>query len=74
MKLEAGNTETFLVDNIPRQRGDYEIFANITRFGLRRASGDFLLIDHFSTFSDNDDNGFASVQAVVDYVKVFIFV
>jgi len=73
MKIESGNTEYFLIDNVPYQRGNYEIKANSTRFGLRRPNGEFLLIEPYTEFTDNADGSFANVQAVVDYVKTFIF-
>jgi len=73
MKIEAGNTEYFLIDNIPYQRGNYEIKANAIRFGLRRPNGEFLLIAEYTEFTDNTSSDFANVQALVDYVKTFIF-
>ena len=74
MKIEAGNTEHFLIDGIAYQRGIYEIKANATRFGLRRQNGEFLVIGEYTEYTDDLDAGFANVQAIADYVKTFIFV
>ena len=79
MKIEPGNEEHFLIDDIPYQRGACRIFVNSTRVGLKE-NGQFIeireksVVDELSAFTNSSDSSFENIQEWIDYVKTFIFI
>jgi len=76
MKIESGDSETFVIDGLPYQRGIYEPFVSKdgTRFGLKRQNGTFLVVGKYDEFKNSSDVTFENVTTIVAYVKTFIFI
>lgn len=78
-KLENGINGSFRLNGIPHQKGIYEPVVNSSLFGIRRvgtrgADSDFIALPQdYSSWTDNTDTPFATMQDLLDYLEAFFF-
>ena len=80
-KIEAGNLQFFLINSIPKQRGEYEIVTDLAGatelLGIRMVGRDGWVegceLQEVSNYTDNANTPIPSLNAFFSYVTPFFF-
>ena len=77
IKISAGNDQYWLLDDVPHQRGQFDISAKIGQevveiFNLSTLKS--VARGNFDEFSPDGTTPYASTQALIDDLKTFFFV
>lgn len=78
-KIEANTAQSFKIDNVPYQKGAYELVVNGDLIGINRvgspniATATLFSPVIFSDYTDNLDAPIASAAAFLTYVEPFLF-